>query len=91
MHGQIAGRTPPDRDTGDRERLLLPPGGDLRRLRAADMPTVIGTWIGYVAWAAATFYGPETKDKVLCPIWSAPETGRARPVGGGERRNARAA
>jgi hypothetical protein len=67
MHGQIAGRTPPDRDTGDRERLLLPPGGDLRRLRAADMPTVIGTWIGCVAWAAATFYGPETKDKVLVP------------------------
>ena len=78
MHGQIAGRTPPDRDTGDRERLLLPPGGDLRRLRAADidllgehfgtgLPTVIGTWIGCVAWAAATFYGPETKDKVLVP------------------------
>jgi MFS transporter, SHS family, lactate transporter len=30
-------------------------------------PTVIGTWIGCVAWAAATFYGPETKDKVLVP------------------------
>jgi hypothetical protein len=31
------------------------------------MPTVIGTWIGCVAWAAATFYGPGTKDKVLVP------------------------
>jgi MFS transporter, SHS family, lactate transporter len=30
-------------------------------------PTVIGTWIGCVAWAAAAFYGPETKDKVLVP------------------------
>jgi hypothetical protein len=30
-------------------------------------PMIIGTWIGCVAWAAAAFYGPETKDKVLVP------------------------
>jgi SHS family lactate transporter-like MFS transporter len=34
MHGQME-RALPDRDTGDRDRLLLPPGGGLRRLRAA--------------------------------------------------------
>jgi hypothetical protein len=37
------------------------------------------------------FTGPRPKTRFWCPIWSAPETGRARPVGGGERRNARAA
>ena len=35
IDGAVLERTLPDRDTGDRERLLLPPGGDLRRLRAA--------------------------------------------------------
>ena len=32
-----------------------------------------GTWIGSIAWAAAAFYGPETKGTVLVPIWSSPE------------------
>jgi MFS transporter, putative metabolite:H+ symporter len=27
----------------------------------------IGTWIGCVAWAAAAFFGPETKGRVLVP------------------------
>ncbi len=31
-----------------------------------------GTWIGSIAWAAAAFYGPETKG-TLVPIWSSPE------------------
>ena len=33
--GALLERALPDRDSGDRERLLLPPGGHLRRLRAA--------------------------------------------------------
>ena len=28
---------------------------------------ILGTWLGCVAWAAAAFYGPETKGKVLVP------------------------
>ena len=31
------------------------------------VPMIIGTWLGCVAWAAAAFYGPETKGKVLVP------------------------
>ena len=31
------------------------------------VPMIIGTWIGCVAWAAAAFYGPETKGRVLVP------------------------
>jgi SHS family lactate transporter-like MFS transporter len=30
-------------------------------------PMIIGTWIGCVAWAAAAFFGPETKGRVLVP------------------------
>jgi SHS family lactate transporter-like MFS transporter len=30
-------------------------------------PMIIGTWIGCIAWAAAAFFGPETKGKVLVP------------------------
>jgi hypothetical protein len=30
-------------------------------------PMIIGTWIGCVAWAAAAYFGPETKGKVLVP------------------------
>src|SRR5262252_9685687 len=30
-------------------------------------PMIIGTWIGSLAWAAAAFFGPETKGKVLVP------------------------
>ena len=29
------------------------------------VPMIIGTWIGAIAWAAAAFFGPETKGKVL--------------------------
>jgi MFS transporter, SHS family, lactate transporter len=31
------------------------------------VPMIIGTWLGCVAWAAAAFYGPETKGRVLVP------------------------
>ena len=31
------------------------------------VPMIIGTWIGCLAWAAAAFYGPETKGKLLVP------------------------
>jgi SHS family lactate transporter-like MFS transporter len=30
-------------------------------------PMIIGTWVGCLAWAAAAFFGPETKGKVLVP------------------------
>jgi MFS transporter, SHS family, lactate transporter len=30
-------------------------------------PMILGTWIGSIAWAAAAFWGPETKGKVLVP------------------------
>jgi len=30
-------------------------------------PMIIGTWIGCITWAAAAFFGPETKGKVLVP------------------------
>jgi hypothetical protein len=31
------------------------------------LPMIVGTWIGWIAWAVAAFYGPETKGKVLVP------------------------
>jgi MFS transporter, SHS family, lactate transporter len=31
------------------------------------VPMMIGTWIGAIAWAAAVFFGPETKGRVLVP------------------------
>ena len=31
------------------------------------VPMIIGTWIGAIAWAAAAFFGPETKGTVLVP------------------------
>jgi MFS transporter, SHS family, lactate transporter len=31
------------------------------------VPMIIGTWVGCMAWAAAAFYGPETKGRVLVP------------------------
>jgi len=77
--GALLERALPDRDSGDRSCVLLPPGGHLRRLRAADanlrrrygtglaVPMIIGTWIGCLAWTAAAFYGPETKGKLLVP------------------------
>jgi MFS transporter, SHS family, lactate transporter len=30
-------------------------------------PMIIGTWVGCLAWAAAAFFGPETRGKVLVP------------------------
>jgi len=30
-------------------------------------PMIIGTWIGCIAWAAAAFWGPETKGTVMVP------------------------
>ena len=31
------------------------------------VPMMIGTWIGASAWAAAVFFGPETRGRVLVP------------------------
>ena len=68
----------PDRGAGNRERFLLPPGRDFRRLGGAGpglfrddlhlgyaVPMLIGTVVAAVSVVIALLLSPETKGKVL--------------------------
>jgi MFS transporter, SHS family, lactate transporter len=50
-------------------------------------PMIIGTWIGCIAWAAAAFFGPETKGKVLVPDLVVARIGRVRARGSSQTGN----